>query len=226
MQYFVPVLEETEQFSAEAAFQEKLGGTAFGLTAEKYPICRNCGRPMALLAQLEHDAERLNLGREGRVLFVFQCSNRDYRVGCATWDADSGANACFVVEPEDLTGNTEEIPGERIETEKEFYITDWRVQEDEISEAETVYFLDVESYENIDDETSEDLFEKASSSTKLGSVPYWIQYPDIPEGEWSFVGQLDDDTEFNFGDAGIGYIFIELIKENQLPKAKFFWQCG
>ncbi len=95
--------------------------------------------------------------------------------------------------------------------------------DDGILESEAAYFLDLDVYENLGDEIAEDVFEKVNDITRFGSVPSWIQYPEIPKGEWKFVGQLNDSTGFNFGDAGIGYIFIEKVKNiEQFPKGSFY----
>ena len=223
MKYFVPLLEPAKEFNAQAALMEKFGGLPFGLRTEMYPICGKCENPMSLLAQLIHEKERLDLGKEGRVLFVFQCSSP----ACPTWEADSGSNACFVTESEDITDSVEKLPLGDLSLDKEFWIAGWQELDDEVSEEECVYFLNAEKYESLDEETAEEVFNKIVDVSKLGSVPSWIQYPEIPEGNWKFVGQLDGDTGFNFGDAGIGYIFIERIEDPlQLPKGKFFWQCG
>jgi uncharacterized protein YwqG len=225
MKYFIPNLKPAGESETESESPpEKLGGLPFGLPTERYPKCRECGAAMALLAQFLHHGEKLNLGKEGRILFVFQCN---YDGACDTWEADSGANACFVSEPESLTRKTEKPPDGNIVLEKEYLITGWQEHDDEIPEEDGKSFLDTDAYDNLNDEKAEEFFEKIVEATRLGSVPSWLQYPEIPEGRWKFAGQLNSDTGFNFGDAGIGYIFIEEVDNpSQLPRGKFFWQCG
>ena len=91
-----------------------------------------------------------------------------------------------------------------------------------------------------------------TASTKLGSVPYWIQSPDEAPSGWNFIGQLDSTYSFftppstqslditadpelwegrshccegpNFGDRGIGYIFLRNTATT--PEGWFVWQCG
>src|SRR4051812_21734030 len=111
MKYYVPKLEESKTYNFQTDLKEKLGGVPFGFITEKYPVCNECHNPMTLLVQFVHNSERLNLGREGRVLLVFQCGENG---SCAVWDADSGANNCFIVEPEDLTGQVEKLPDGKI----------------------------------------------------------------------------------------------------------------
>ncbi|MEZ5427698.1 MAG: DUF1963 domain-containing protein [Pyrinomonadaceae bacterium] len=226
MRYFVPKLVEAEELNSQNRFREKFGGSPFGLPTEKHPLCGQCGKPMSLLVQLIHDEERLDLGRTGRVLFIFQCSNQRLLSCCAVWEYDSGANSCFIVESGELTSRFEKLPEGRILTEKEFWVAGWETRDDGLSEPEASVFFDEEKYYASDEEL-EEIMESLENITKLGSVPTWVQYMEIPEGDWRFVGQLDDSTGFNFGDAGIGYIFVENVGDtSRPPKGKFFWQCG
>lgn len=121
MKYFVPNLESAKTFNSQNAFQEKLGGLPFGLPTELYPICKGCGNPMSLLAQFIHNEERLNLGKEGRILFVFQCNDEG---SCFVWDADSGANSCFIMEGKNLSSQVEKMPEGNVKLEKEYWIKD------------------------------------------------------------------------------------------------------
>lgn len=227
MKYFVPKLEEAGEFNSQVESKEKLGGLPFGLPTENYPVCKECGNPMSLLVQLFHHYERLNLGKNGRVLFIFQCNNLKKFSLCSTWDDDSGANACFIVEPEDLTSQTEKLPEGDFRSEKEFWIADWETCDDGLLEEVSEIFLDEQKYHEVEDDGLEEFYKNLKEETKFGSVPFWIQSPEIPKGEWHFVGQLDDLTGFSFGDAGIGYIFIEKTEGSaHLPDGKFFWQCS
>lgn len=92
----------------QAVPEDKFGGLPWGLESNLWPKCSNCGKSQSLLAQLLHDPVRLDLGREGRVLCVFQC-NHDPGM-CSTWEGGSGANASFVVEPEQLARGFAKLP--------------------------------------------------------------------------------------------------------------------
>jgi uncharacterized protein YwqG len=223
MKYYVPILEQAKIYNSQTGLKEKFGGIPFGLSNDKYPFCKQCGNPMGMLVQFVHNSERLNLGREGRILFVFQCN---YNGFCETWDADSGANACFIIEPEDLTGQTEKLPDGNVQLEKEFWVVGWQEFDDGVGEKDIPAFFDETKYYEYEEDEFEELIKNVTDNSRLGGVPYWVQYPEVPTGDWSFVGQLDDNTGFNFGDAGTGYIFIENLKDgSQLPKGKFLWQC-
>jgi hypothetical protein len=234
MKYFVPTLQQVSDFNSQTGFQEKLGGLPFGLPIKMYPICQECGNPMSFIAQFIHHKERLDLGKEKRILYIFVCNYEDvdYSV-CQSWDADLGANACIIIESETLTKSETEIDSD-VSLEKEFIITDWQEYNDEITNQEREFFLNknIISSEFMDgayqDLTKlDELTERTNDCTKLGSVPYWIQFPETPRGNYKFVGQLDSNNGFEFGDLGIGYIFVEKVEnEEQLPKGKFLWQCG
>lgn len=235
MKYFVPNLEPTEELKTQTTFQEKLGGLPFGLPTEMYPICKGCSTPMIFLAQFVNNKNRLDLGKEGRILYIFICDYEgiDYSV-CESWDANSGANACFIVEPEILIADETKIPESKTPVLRETLITGWIELNDDITEEESrcffetqKYFLETQKYDEIAFTEFAKLLDKTKEYTKLGGLPYWIQYPEIPKGNYKFVGQLDSDNGFEFGDIGIGYIFIEKTENSeQLPKGKFLWQCS
>lgn len=228
MKYFVPKSEKAEEFNFQTEPKEKFGGLPFGLPTDRYPVCEKCENPMALIAQLFHDEERLDLGYAGRFLSIFQCNNiKDFSI-CPTWDLYSGANACFVIDSEELTARVEKLPEGDFEPEKEFWITNWEACEDGLPKEVLETFLDEKKYYEVDEADFEEIYKHLEEITKFVSVPTWIQSPEVPRrGSWKFVGQIDDLTVFNFGDAGIGYIFIEkTVGSANLPEGKFFWQCS
>jgi uncharacterized protein YwqG len=231
MKYFTPKLESATKFDFQTNFSEKLGGFPFGLPIEMYPICKECRNPMIFLAQFLHHKDRLDLGKEGRILFVFVCDyegeGENYYNPCESWDADSGANVCFVIEPETFTGKTLATSDLKIPTVKETFIGGWAEFNDEITEDESKFFFDTEKYDELDFSQFVELLDKTTENTRLGGVPYWIQYPETPKGSWKFIGQLNSDNGLEFGDVGIGYIFIDVSENSeQLPKGKFLWQCS
>ena len=228
MRYFVPNLESVKTFNSQNTFQEKLGGLPFGLPTEMYPICNGCNNPMIFLAQFAHNKNRLDLGKEERILYIFVCDEGiDYYSPCESWDADSGANACFVLEPDILIDVKTKAPESKTPVLRETLITDWVELDDGITEEESLYFFDTKKWDELESSKLYELSAKTKENTKLNGVPYWIQYPEIPNGNYKFVGQLDSDNGFEFGDIGIGYIFIEKTENSeQLPKGKFLWQCS
>ena len=125
MRYYIPVLRVPTELPPQSAPEDKLGGMPWGLPHDMRPTCRDCGKSLSLLAQFVHHLNRLDLGRTGRVLNVFQC-NHDPGV-CSSWEGGSGANACFVTEPEKLTDSLSPTPPDAPPLEREARIVEWLV---------------------------------------------------------------------------------------------------
>ncbi len=243
MRYFVPNLKLSADLPTQEKLEDKLGGLPWGLKPEQYPICRHCGKSQSLLAQFVHNPERLDLGKSDRTLLVFQCNYAPG--GCPTWEGGSGANACFVLDPEELSDSPTPMPADCPQLETEARVIEWLAQDDQILLEQVSAFYDDEQLENLPDETRNRVY----TETKLGGVPEWVQSSsEAPAEGWIFIGQLSDSYKFfqepseqngiyvylsseywacdgpNFGDAGIGYIFLR--HQSGKPNGWFFWQCG
>lgn len=221
-------------------------GSAAFLTGclRPWPKCKDCGRSQSLLAQFHHDDQRLNLGRPGRALFVFQC-NHDPGM-CSTWEAFSGANACFVVEPEELSASETTLPNDLPPLDHDVRIIAWLERNDGLPEAVADAFKNDRDYV----ELPADIQSKVTYSTRLGGIPRWIQSADeAPRNDWRFVAQLNSAYSFlcrpngaydwvqddkkqcegrdcvaegpNFG-YGLGYVFLR--STDGVPEGRFFWQ--
>lgn len=242
MRYHVPVLATLVEG------QEQLGGTPFGLPADRWPICAECGRPQSLIAQLKHDDERLDLGSAGRVLFVFQC---EWEAGmCSNWELFAGANACLVLSEPELTGVASSLPEAAPPVIPVVGILRWQEHDDGIAADVRPAFFDGVAHLTLSDEE----WEKATAETRLGGVPHWVQSPDeAPKDGWRFLGQLDsmyrfvdrsvslptvlrfaagsgdDDALFadgpNFG-GGLAYLFARDSEGDAPPAVGMFWQCS
>jgi hypothetical protein len=186
-----------------------------------------------LLAQLRHDHERLDLGKEGRVLLVFVCNDDFSR--CPTWDMNSGANSCFVVEEDELIEGLTAPPvspgfperrRDRWLDEQVFpawRVVRWRAEDDRIPASCPGFFgLHHGLPEGYDEEQYARYQSAVCQETKLGSVPFWIQFPEVLPGG-RFLGQIDSQCCQAFGDNGIGYIF--LTGPASAPRGWFLWQC-
>lgn len=254
MRYFVPDIRLASELPAQSGIEDKLGGLPWGLAAGRWPRCNRCGRLQILLAQLIHDSSRLDLEREGRSLFVFECNNPSGL--CLTSKGGSGANACFVVEPEEILPSITEMPEQAPPVQREVRIVQWVERDDGLIPAEASPFFDAKKWDSLGESVRDGLFTKAEQCTRLGGVPHWIQGPPKKAiGGWRFVGQLDSLYRFmlppksnakglravkldrnhpdlltyfcdgpSFGDAGMGYIFIDSKKP--LPEGWFFSQSG
>jgi hypothetical protein len=246
MHYFVPDIRLPQELEPQVSIEDKFGGLPWGLPPGQWPMCRNCGKSQSLLAQFVHAPPRLDLGRPGRALFVFQC-NHDPGM-CLTWEGGSGANACFVLEPEHLTDSQTQRPADGPLVENEVRVARWLERDDGLPESARIAFYDDDSFRVLPKETRR----RVTSGTKLGSVPSWIQSPSDSPAGWTFIGQLDSTHSFqvppkyevgwvgvdesrwegrthwgegpNYGDGGIAYLFLRAAAT--VPEGWFFWQCG
>jgi hypothetical protein len=247
MRYDVPYLRLAEELPPQSGPQDKLGGLPWGIRTSLWPTCRDCGKSQSLLAQFVHDPQRLDLGRAGRVLSVFQC-NHDIGV-CSTWEGGSGANACIITEPEDLMNELSQLPPDSPVIEREARIEEWLVQDDGVDQTRVPSFFSESEFMELSDEDTAGV----TTSTRLGGVPFWMQSPDdAPKGDWRFVGQLDSAYSFlrapsgspagvvedpdhlegrshfcegpNFGDCGIAYLFVRTGGTS--PEGWFFSHGG
>ena len=237
---------------SQLSFQLNVAGGQFGgipsvLPADLWPRCRGCGKSQSMLAQFLHHPVRLDLGRDGRVLFVFQCNHDPGR--CLTWEGGSGANACFVVEPEDLRSELSALPADHPAVEHETRVVGWLERDDGLPDSPAPAFFDEAEYQSL----AEGIRSRVTWSTRLGGVPHGFKV--LPKREpsagWRFVGQLDSTYSFlvpavvevswvspdakrsegrthvaqgpNFGDVGIAYLFLR--PGPPVPKGWFFWQC-
>jgi len=191
MRYYVPDIRSAEELPPQQSFEEKLGGIPWGLPADQWPFCRQCYRPQTLLAQFRHELPRLDLGKAGRIISIFQCENGTGT--CHTWEGGSGANACLISEPDGLIDAMTPVPHDSVPLGREVRIVDWIGRNDRVAQySYGDYFLEVRYLA-----LGREGWLKPASATKLGSVPGWIQGPNgMPEGDWRFLGQLDSFYSF------------------------------
>lgn len=168
LKYYIPDIRVTEDLDIQGSYEDKFGGLLWGLDATRWPVCSDCRKSQSFLAQLQHHPERVDLGRAGRVLFVFQC-NHDLGM-CSTWEGGSGANACFVIEPEDIISGFGTLPEDSPLIENEARVASWLERDDGIPASSTSAFFDEKIFHSLPDE----VVEKVTTGTKISSVPEWI----------------------------------------------------
>ncbi|MEP7349851.1 MAG: hypothetical protein ABI668_07860 [Sphingorhabdus sp.] len=240
--------EKSEISPPAIEFEEKLGGLPYGLPSQLWPTCEDCGKSQSFLAQFKHHVERLDLGAEGRAIYIFQC---DHDPGmCQTWDTNSGANACVVVNQEDFLASVTPLPNDNPPIENCVGVSRWISKDDGIAPEVARLFYSQQCLDTVD----LTIIEKVTYSTRLGGVPSWIQSADDSPGKnWRFLGQLDSLYSFltppdrsekwisedraqsegrthigqgpNFGDIGIAYLFAKEGTEGGIA-VKMFWQCS
>lgn len=242
MKYFVPKCRLSSELPEQDRLEDKFGGLPWGLKVEQVPMCSHCGNHQTLIAQLLHHPIRLDLGASGRALFVFQCER-----GCPSWGGGSGANACFVVDPHELSDSAIPLLDDMMPANPEIRIVDWFECEDAVKPEQVSDFYNDQKYADLPNE----LLESMPNMTRLGGVPIWCQSADEAPKGWQFVAQFEESHSVfeippeqrwethiwepgtwyerrwlvgnhNFG-TGSAYVFLR--HQSGKPEGWFFWQC-
>ncbi|MRG28825.1 hypothetical protein [Laceyella tengchongensis] len=250
MKSFVPTLVMSECWPEPFSFVDQYGGRPWGLPEALWPSCPDCGRAMPLLAQFAHHPERIDLGREGRRVYLFLCQNEE--------DHCYEEHAFVFLEAEQCTGRWTERPTSASALLPSVTVVGWREKEDGISPEDYVRF-----FQRLE-EGGKACPSLPEMETKLKGTPTFIQKPGGDAA--TFAGQIDcflkvidnippelwrkdqlgrsiyqSPTEgplfmsrskeegiayldfVNFGDSGMGYFFIRPDRER--PEGSFFWDC-
>src|SRR5438876_11689807 len=109
------------------------------------------------------------------MLFAFQCV--PWIGGCSGYDRHNGANACFVLRPDELTSGLTQPPMPDFPSQTEARVLRWFKRDDGIPNELRPKFLHGADFFALPEETRL----KVHPGTKLGSVPDWIQEPEEPE---------------------------------------------
>jgi hypothetical protein len=196
----IPVRQNVRFVEADEPIREpitKFGGQPVWLDEPLWPLSACTGRPMRFLGQIRLPGEQLRLG----YLFLTEEFADDEDFVDGTSDPHGGENAFFAQ------------PGQPAD----FY------QVASITSGPTFgpdHHVELSPHEPVPG--PEDL------RSRLWGAPDWLQKEETPAepGTWRFVLQLDTDEDLpfplDFGDAGIGYAFIE---ENT-GEGRFLWQCS
>lgn len=218
---------------AGAALLPKLGGVPWGLPTAMWPICRECGQPMSMLAQLPVAGTLDRLGPlPGRpehaalVLHLFKCEGDDV---CSFWEPDIGTNAAFFVPASALgTAPTPAPPGTP-QVLPDIQVVDWTSYDDPVPPDLAGAVNDMGRWMN---ELTEAMQFPRTTRTKLGGTPWWTgngpqQVPDAP---FEYLLQIDqflemadgeeDVTFANFCSDGTCYVFID--PTTPVPRATMF----
>ncbi len=205
----------------------KVGGCPVLFEEADWPVCDDCETEMDFVAQIPLQAP-LPLARQYAMAYIFMCPSPS---GCATWDAWSGCNRVLLQEKADST-----TLGTRSEGSDFGAYPDYEA---------SLLVAEEPVVDTADFDTPSSLRDQVSDATKIGGVPSWIQSNETPTcpacgGPVSFIAQLTADLEgsqsydrsledrrvsLEFGDCGLGYIFIcsdECCEEG----AAFLWQCS
>jgi hypothetical protein len=211
MRNFLPDLAiATLQCRQQECLIPKFGGLPWGFPKHLWRNCRECGQPLALLAQLPQQLPALDLGAPEWVLLLFQCTT----AGCSTWSHDSGCNAAFVLSrdalaegltrPPDATtprpvsawAGPDRIPIQDPSMHGEVWITGWREHEDVVSPHQSAAYIDPIAFYALPEELQFPHHFECRLATKAGGVPYWTgngpgALPSIPQPPYRYLLQID-----------------------------------
>ncbi|MBV9278525.1 MAG: DUF1963 domain-containing protein [Chloroflexi bacterium] len=194
----------------------KFGGQPTWVNTPTWPLSRSTGQPMLFIGQVALDPAFAGDGG-ARMAYIFMTDLLDKFVD-DTWDPNGGENA-VVLQPGSYEG-----PFSPAATGPTLYrmVRDEAAGELVPEPCELAVQLEAEEEAAPADETDESLL-----GNKIGGTPGWIQEPEYPDDStsWRLLLQLDStDVPFylNFGDAGIGYVFLS----EDGPRAGFLWQCS
>lgn len=192
MRIFVPILDLPSRVGPEGASDVQFGGVPKAVPRRPgWPSCTVCGGPMSHIASLLHDGRRLDLRGQGRTLALYQCENE--AGSCPVWEAESGANFCAVLSPEDQDEwSGPAPPGAWVYPECR--VRRWEEGDDGVSETEyPLHFDQTPSFDSRAVEMSLDDVPKI----RLGGTPDWLQRPEVGLGRWTFVAQIDSYWEIS-----------------------------
>lgn len=203
----------------------KLGGLPWGLPADRWPVCEECGRPMSHLAQLPADPAVLPGVPDGEVLFAFKC---EWDSVCSFWEVDGGANAVFTVPRQALADVPTPAPVVEDGTPEvlpELTITRWHAADDGAPAELEDAFYDYGLHSDLPDEIAHPHDWAGEWRTKAGGVPYWTANgaQQVPPGR--LVLQIDNWVHLeeggitevaNFCSDGTAYVFVD---RSQTPPA-------
>jgi hypothetical protein len=183
LKYFKPVVRLVKSREEPEEFTEQLGGVPWGLPIDRWPLCKECSSPMTFLAQLRHHPVRLNLGKEGRILYLFLCLNPS--ASCDFWDPEGGSNAVVILEKTELVNGITNPPESVPQILVDFQIIRWELTDDEIPPGLYSDFFDYKQWDQLPYELREEL----QWETRFGGTPGWVQGPEHYPG-FHYTGQL------------------------------------
>jgi uncharacterized protein YwqG len=203
----------------------RFGGEPYGLPLPLWPVSKRTNEQMQFICQIPLEAD-LFPGAADAVAYLFMTSGGD---GEETWAPDSGENALILVPRNELTDSVTVGDAPRL---CRMVKKPWskRLSPETCSYGAQLTFCDDPAFipeaklMEIPEEQAR-VYRDALDGNKLGGTPGFLQGDELPIPDpWYLLIQLDSARVpfwINFGDAGIGYAFI-----NQPgTEGKFLWQC-
>ncbi len=191
-----------------AMLETKFGGQPNWISEPCWPLSKSLQKPMKFLGQFVLYPEIFG-SILPQIAYLFMTDSKDQFVS-GTWLPDGGENAVILQPGKQYSHAIKILQGPTIE--------------DENTKQECEYGIKKEfGYDN----ENQHLGSKETSyldENKIGGTPFFLQYFEYPGlGRWKLIAQIQSTIipqELNFGDAGIGYIFLS----HDISEAKFIWQ--
>jgi uncharacterized protein YwqG len=203
----------------------KFGGLPFGLPVARWPKSKATGEPMQFVAQIPFGPD-LFPQTEPSVAFVFITTAPDVD---GTWLPNGGENAVVILAQHHLTQTFADEGVSRLHRMVEKWWNKKLVPETctftaHLSAGEDPEFATMQEQETWTDKQRADYWSSVEGN-KIGGAPGFLQGDEIPFSKpWHLLLQLDSARVpfwINFGDAGIGYAFLN----EHGTEGRFLWQC-
>ncbi|NVK86408.1 MAG: DUF1963 domain-containing protein [Cytophagia bacterium] len=190
----------------------KFGGQPNWLTTPEWPISKETGNPMRFICQV--DLTEIGYAENSsKFAYLFMTDEDEYVDG--TWEADGGENA-IILQP-----GENQVKTQNLEKGPSLYKMVKKLFKKKLVPQDFECAVKLTEKKEIIDYESDEL----DIRNKFNGEPVFIQGDEYPSNDkWNLLIQLDaTNVPFyvNFGDAGVGYGFINETKN----KAKFIWQC-
>lgn len=203
----------------------KFGGQPVWLEEPQWPISAALGEPMQFICQIKL-TDDVFPGCAGKMAYIFMTDDKE-DVADGTWEPDGGENAVIIqpggipqVPVKNITQGASPLPSVNFDEQEtlEFAVRTTASEDAEFMSESQLF------------EAGEEVFGAyydALDYNKIGGTPGFMQGDEFPDEEqnWQLLLQLlSYDVPFfvNFGDAGIGYAFIN----EDATIGKFLWQCS
>jgi hypothetical protein len=165
-------------------------------------------------------------GADEAVAYLFMTSGGD---GEETWEPDAGENALVIVPRDKLTDSLTVGDAPRLSRMAKRWWSKRLVPQTssfaaKLAVSEDPDFIPETKLMDLPEEQASD-YRHTLTGNKIGGTPGFLQGDELPIPEpWYLLLQLDSATVpfwINFGDAGIGYAFINRAG----TEGRFLWQC-
>jgi uncharacterized protein YwqG len=204
----------------------KFGGQPVWIEQPQWPLSRSTAQPMRFIAQVALDAAVFGETR-GRAAYLFMTGGDEHTD--RTCDAEGGENA-VVVQPGKCDARTKPLAeGPTLCVMKK------KIRKTLVA-VPCEFAVNLEAGEDPDFHDQAELatwplheaerYYESLGGNKIGGAPGFLQSPEFPKGgPWRLLLQLESTSvpfHINFGDAGIGYAFINQAGDH----GKFLWQSA